>query len=63
MTKKVELTGSITIELKDIIKGESFTEKINNILTKDFVIKIITDYLENYKYKSDEGGFIVWESR
>lgn len=60
-TKKVELTDSIEIELSDLIKKESFEDKMDSIFTDEFTIKIITDCIgDDWSFDKEFEGYFLW---
>jgi len=60
---KVELTESISIDLSDLIKRESFFDKMNSIFTKEFSIKVIGDCLgDKYQFNGELEDHYLWSS-
>lgn len=50
---KITLTDNISIELKDLVKEESFENKMFDIFTPEFLIKTISDLLDG-KYQKEK---------
>jgi hypothetical protein len=64
---KINLTNSISIELKDLVKEEVFENKMFDIFTTEFLIKTISDLLSGeYQKENDsvapvnQGNNFIW---
>lgn len=61
-TKKVELTGSISVELSDLINKDSFKYKMAKMLTEDFTVRLITDCQFGFYFEKKSDGYFIWVS-
>lgn len=59
-SKKVELTKLISIDLSNLIKEETFKEKMDAFLDIDNTIKVITDCLSVYKFDKEFNNHFIW---
>jgi hypothetical protein len=61
--KELELGGDIKIKLNDLIKEEIFSEKLNEILTKTKMCKIIAECLgEDWSFEGSNRYHFIWVS-
>lgn len=57
----VELTSTISIDLSDLIKKDTFVDKMTSIFTEEFSLKVITDCLgEECVFDDEFEGYFLW---